>query len=1440
VSGEQSLKNIRMVNFVRFKKILSIMVLLVFILSTNLTFIQSSGDYTIFGFNKVEAAADVYKVIFEQSFTGPYIPSGAGGSGGYWDILTIDNGFSGVKVSNGRDNNIFYPNISSTPISTNYKVTYMIEYCSGSTWNEAYKQISVSNHITSFTYDKSTALFNNAATTYKQQNSYGETVYQPTNCTYRYYCKVEALMPNTSPTIAITSPMANSTYEPVIGSNTITLKGTVNDIDLGDKLTVKYKIDGGATQTVSGTVTTSGAFINTNINIGSLAVGNHNLNVWTEDNYGGASSITTVPFIVEQVTLPSNCKTMIVNIPDTGDTQLQEHSKVITIAKLMQVVSVAVNNGAVDYVVNGDNITINVNNGNIVRTYQSQTITGYQDRYEYGPSYRYASQAQAYVTANPTLNGIPFLCINENYNDETGRSSYQPVYFQANVPIIVYGPMEYYYAYKVTINYVDNYEPSINVITPANNIYSAVAGFDTISLSGTVSDPDTGDILTTKYNIDGGATQTIAGTVTTSGAFNNTSVPVGSLAEGNHTLNVWTEDNRGKSSTASSIPFKIDKTLPVIGTVSINTSESSVNVSGTATDIINLHIQPYQYTVGSNTPSGWTTSTSYTQNQLIPNTLYAVKFESRDKGANIATKVQNVYTKATKPIISVGNPTSTSLKINMLDNNSPETLYQISINNGSKYVTPEGTLTTSPVWLTLSSKNMVANGFAPDTAYSFKVKAKNADGIETEDSSPVSATTLVLPPVAPVNVTATATNKSVTVVWDPVVGSTGYEIEADGKIVDAGTYTSYIHSGLTPYTQHIYKVRARNAGGQGAWSEQISKYTEQENPNSPFNIDAAANNTSIIVTWKPIPGATAYDIEVDGVVINNSSSTSYVHSGLIPGTMHSYRVRSINSTGKSEWSNEMLISTQISAPSVPGNFKTFASGDTVTVTWDEVQGSTYEIEVDGNIRDNGTNNIFVHSGLASGSTHMYRVRTKLAGSLSNWSSFVTVTLPLSEFGTPSNIKAEATDNSIALSWNPVVNAIGYDVDVNGLVTDNGTEASCLFSTLTSNTQYIYRVRARAINKVSEWSEYKPVMTYALPTPTNLMTIASGDTVSITWNGVEGAESYDLDIDGQVIPEITSIPYVHPGLDLNSQHLYKVRAKNTLGFSAWSKVFVDIPQSGGSNAPIGIIAKSLTNSIQIMWKPMTDAMTYDVEVDGNILQGITSTNYTHTGLGPGTQHSYRVRAIINGVKSDWSNTSIVMTLPIVPPSPTNVAASSTTSSVLVTWDKIEDATEYELEVDGAIVSTGTGTKYLHSNLAPDSSHTYRVRARSVSDWSLWSEAVTIKTKSAVQTYDMQSVTGQVFNLVVTANDIKDPSKYTYTITYNAEDLEVLDLCAATSRIDMAIGNVIGTDIQIVQYTPGTIVFKKLGTSSGQTWTGQINSIKFKSKTDNTTQVIYSFE
>lgn len=72
------------------------------------------------------------------------------------------------------------------------------------------------------------------------------------------------------------------------------------------------------------------------------------------------------------------------------------------------------------------------------------------------------------------------------------------------------------------------------------------------------------------------------------------------------------------------------------------------------------------------------------------------------------------------------------------------------------------------------------------------------------------------------------------------------------------------------------------------------------------------------------------------------------------------------------------------------------------------------------------------------------------------------------------------------------------------------------------------------------------------TPKGLTATPSPDTpeIVVTWEDSPGATGYDLEIDGVVIPDVTS-PYMHSGLALGSTHTYAVRAKIGDRIGAWS-------------------------------------------------------------------------------------------------------------------------------------------------------------------------------------------------------------------------------------------------------------------------------------------------
>lgn len=984
-----------------------------------------------------------------------------------------------------------------------------------------------------------------------------------------------------------------------------------------------------------------------------------------------------------------------------------------------------------------------------------------------------------------------------------------------------------------------NQNPTITVTSPvANSAYSEVSGYNTIALAGTVSDENAGDIITIKYNIDGGTTQTVPGTVTTSGSF-TTNINVGALSEDSYNLNVWCVDDKGAVSPTVTRPFKMDRTAPVLGTVTFTSATNSVTISGSATDTIaGLPTDKYQYTLSTKPVITWTSQTPRSFTGLTPNTQYSAKFEAKDSVGHISDKQQNIYTKAAVPTAAVSNPTSYTLDVSISDTNPSATQYQINVNT-NKYVTPEGALTASPVWITPSGKKITVKGLSPSTPYTFKVKARNGDGVETELSSPVSGTTLIAPPAAPANIIATATSNTITLSWSAVATAESYEVEADGIIKSAGTSTTYTHTGLNPGTPHTYRIRGKNAGGAGSWSTIVEKSTRPSAPDIPLNLTAIPLSTSVTVTWNNVPGATGYDIEVDGVLVNNGPNTNYKHTSLTPGTSHTYRVRSVNAGDKSGWSNTVTATTLVESTHVPSNVSTEASKDKITVSWNAVDGATgYEIEADGVKIDNGTRTSYTHINLEPGTDHRYRVRAKRSGTISDWSVMVTATTLTGEFGVPANLKAYAEDTSVSLTWDAVTDAIAYDIEIDGETISNGTDTFFIHEGLEPDTTHIYRVRAISETETSDWSEPLTVTTFKLPAPGNIRTFASETSIEAVWDSVYGAVYYDMEFNGTIIPDIWDTSYTCEGLKPGRQYTLSIRAKNIYGTSNWSMPINESTVYAGVSVPAvsGIARK---NSVTLLWNTVGGEESYDLEVDGEIVEGTSSRTYLHNNLSPGTQHTYRVRTRNGQDTGEWSSTFTAATLAETPDIPTNVTASSSMTSILVTWDKMADAESYEIEADGVVLDNGTGTAYLHNGLSPDTTHTYRVRAKNLGGYSQWSDLITKATVSSVQEYAIDCTTGDEFNLMLSAANIQDLGSYSFTVRYSPEDFEVTDLCGFTARIDTSTGSITGTDIKVTQYEPGTIVFTKAGSAQTyEVWSGVVNSIKLKARREGQLAVTYS--
>jgi hypothetical protein len=798
-----------------------------------------------------------------------------------------------------------------------------------------------------------------------------------------------------------------------------------------------------------------------------------------------------------------------------------------------------------------------------------------------------------------------------------------------------------------------------------------------------------------------------------------------------------------------------------------------------------------------------TSDAQYTDVNLAPGTMHTYRIRAKS-GIAIGewSESLSVHTLLGIPTVTDLTATETTIAVQWQEVAGAED-YDIEV---------DGTIVNND-----ANTNYMHSDLLSGTEHGFRVRAKTA-AVTGEWSTLVQKWTL---PDIPANIRTGSTSTSVSIDWDSVRGATGYEIFAFNTTVDNGASTHYVDSGLDPNTQYTYKIRAKNSSGNGKWSAIVAKSTL---PAVPANLHGTATDVSVAVEWDAVSGAVGYDLEVDGVVQSGLTSPDYDHTGLLPSSNHTYRVRAVGAEGSSEWSEPVVVTT---LPGVPGNVKAVATSVTVALSWDEATGATgYEVEADGVPIQVGSSVNYVHSGLTSGTEHSYRVRAVNQQIAGEWSPLLTVTtLP----AVPANPKATVGGSTqITLTWDPVVGATKYEVEADGASLEPGLSTSYVHSGLQPLSNHSYRVRAWNAGGAGEWTAAAEATT-SLGQPQNIQTAADMSSIRLTWDQMPGATGYDVLADGVLTDVGTAASFTHSGLAPFSSHLYRVRAKAAEIMGDWSETVI-------ANTALGIPkiteVQPSAYDIQIAWNEVIGATGYELEADGSTIDVGNVTTYTHSNLAPNTQHSYRVRAKNGTAYSDWSTWSSQITLNTTPAIPGNLHGDATPNSVKLQWDSVVGAISYDLEIDGQIVSDISSTDYTHSRLDPNTMHEYRVRANGAGGRSDWSSKLS-KITTPEMTVDVGKDT--MFNFVTVVPKKAGITERKITVTYNPDELEVLDLSAITPEKELAPGPIAGTNMAVVQFTPGTIVYSVQNTDKTV-----VNSIRFQAKTSDYSKITYSIE
>jgi len=265
---------------------------------------------------------------------------------------------------------------------------------------------------------------------------------------------------------------------------------------------------------------------------------------------------------------------------------------------------------------------------------------------------------------------------------------------------------------------------------------------------------------------------------------------------------------------------------------------------------------------------------------------------------------------------------NTTMALTWADNSSDEDGYKIERKpNGGVFIE------IATVGSNITSFN--DTGLSAGTTYVYRVRAFNAT-LNSGYSNEAAATTTAVPPMAPNNLTATATSVSMTtLVWaDNSNDEEGFKIErklSGGSFVAITTVGSNVNlfndTGLSAGTTYIYRARAFNATLNSGYTNEAAATTTVVPPMAPSHLTATATGVSTAaLAWtdnsndedgfkieRKLSGGSFVEITTVGSNIN-----SFNDSGSSAGTTYVYRVRAFNAGLNSNYTNEATATTLIS------------------------------------------------------------------------------------------------------------------------------------------------------------------------------------------------------------------------------------------------------------------------------------------------------------------------------------------------------------------------------------------------------------------------------------------------------------------------------------------------------------------------------------------------
>ncbi len=808
----------------------------------------------------------------------------------------------------------------------------------------------------------------------------------------------------------------------------------------------------------------------------------------------------------------------------------------------------------------------------------------------------------------------------------------------------------------------------------------------------------------------------------------------------------------------------------------------------------------HTYKVEGYSNSAWstlaTTSTpTYSITGLSAGNTYQYRVSSVDgAGASTPTSAVSVNTPLATPTgFSAAPITATTTSI-----------VWTAVTNATGYKIERSTdgvnwTTTSSSAALVGTDNIAADTVSGGTKYWYRISSNSAGGY----SAPSTPVSILTAPIAPTISGSVFSATQININWTPVTGATSYTVSMYNS--SNSTYTpispepvgavTSITTTVLPDTEYAFVVQANDATGASAYGTMaggnVALILTTPLAAPVLSATASTNSSSISLAWSAIADATNYLLQrsTDQATWTtltqnggwNSSSASFVDSGLAAGTNFYYRLSAIDAAGNSAYgtANALTVpaSPTLSGSAISSTQLNLSSGAVTSATGYSLMVS------DGNggwtnasTQPTGTATSITLTGTAD-TSYTYEL---LAHNATGYSTPASITLSTILPAPAAFAVAPTTATSATLSFTAAPHATSYvlqrspDGNIWSAVTQTlgPTDATFVDTGLSAGTKYYYRMAAVNAAGTSTWSTANVVTLPAAPVLTE--SGATNTSVTLAWNPVKSATGYTVKVQAQDQtwsaaanqPTGTATTVTISALTADTAYTYEVIANDLVGGTTESSApSTALPITTALAAPVMSAASATSTAATLNWTAIADATSYvlqrstDSVVWTSIINslGASSTTFTDSTVTAGTTYTYRLSAV-NANGTSPAATSTVLTAPAAPTLNVDVVSDT---SLLLSWNASPGATSYIVEA--ATVSNGTttwaavtpapsgaNTTLTVASLTSDTAYTYHVIAVDGSGNSPTSNPVTATTLISAPTFTAAAASSSSVTLTFTAN------------------------------------------------------------------------------------------